>query len=157
MPLNEEDEAKKIEIEKATQAALSETAVWFGEFLSARAKGVDAETFMLTSAASLTVRADGNYGKAAHTGGEDFRVIRGYQGKRDGLILVFEPVMASAYTEMEMPLTVAVKELSGFDAVVKEAELDKRIESISHAKLKAREELANAERQTAYGKDYGGW
>lgn len=146
------EEEKKIQIEKDNQEALSEAAVWLGDELKKRG-----ETYMLSEALTLTVKADKGYQKAAHTGGEDFKVVRGYHGKRDGAILVFTPVMASNYTEMEMPVSKAQESLSGMEEALKEIGWAGRVKQIAAEKIKAREVLASAERQQAYGDNYGGW
>lgn len=146
------EEEKKIQIERDNQEALSEAAVWLGDELKKRG-----DTYMLSEALTLTVKADKGYQKAAHTGGEDFKVVRGYHGKRDGAILVFTPVMASNYTEMEMPVSKAQESLSGMAEALREVGWSTRVKEIAAAKIKAREELANKERSQAYGNDYGGW
>jgi hypothetical protein len=73
------------------------------------------ESFMLTQVATLTVkRSNGQYSKVAHVGGEDFKLIRVYAVKREQLIYVFKPVMASDYEEMEMMESLAQASLQGF-------------------------------------------
>lgn len=146
------EEEKKLQIEKDNQEALVEAAEWLGETLNAA--GI---VYMLNEAASLTVKtAEKGYQKAAHVGGEEFKVVRGYHGKRDGAILVFTPVAASNYTEMELPVTKA-ECLSGLDDALRKVSWSSRVKQIASDKIKAREELANTERTQAYGNDYGGW
>ena len=146
------EEEKKLQIEKDNREALSEAAEWLGDTLKAANK-----VFMLNEPISLTVKtADKGYQKASHVGGEEFKVVRGYHGKRDGAILVFTPVAASNYTEMEMPVSKSHM-LTGLDDALRHVGWSKRVKEIAAAKIKAREELANKERSQAYGNDYGGW
>lgn len=146
------EEEKKAAIEKDNQEALTEAAEWLGEEL--KKAGV---VYMLNEAASLTVKtAEKGYQKAAHVGGEEFKVVRGYHGKRDGAILVFAPVAASNYTEMEMPVSKA-ECLSGLNEALRQLGWSKRVKEIAAEKVRAREALANSERTQAYGNDYGGW
>lgn len=146
------EEEKKLQIEKDNREALSEAAEWLGDTLKAANK-----VFMLNEPISLTVKtADKGYQKASHVGGEEFKVVRGYHGKRDGAILVFTPVAASNYTEMEMPVE-KTHALSGMAEALREVGWSTRVKEIAAAKIKASEELANKERSQAYGNDYGGW
>lgn len=150
-----EKEAQKIAIEKETMDSMRETAEWLGNELKNRAV-LNGETFMLNTAMSLTVKADGAYSRAPHTGGEDFEIIRAYFGKRDGVILVFKPVMASNYSEMELPLSKAPV-LTGVELAVKETGYEQRLADIGNHKMAEREKLANAEREKAYGDDFACW
>lgn len=146
------EEEKKLQIEKDNQEALVEAAEWLGEEL--KKAGI---LYMLNEPASLTVKtADKGYQKASHVGGEEFKVVRGYHGKRDGAILVFTPVAASNYTEMEMPVSKSHM-LTGLDEALRDVGWSKRVKEIAAEKVRAREELANKERTQAYGNDYGGW
>lgn len=147
-----EEEKLALQIEKDNLEALAEAAVWLGERLSATSDG-----FMLTEAMSLTVKSEKGYQKAAHTGGEEFKVTAGYHGKRDGAILVFTPVMASNYTLMEMPVAKAKEVLSGLPAALKTIGWDDRVKHITAEKNKARESLANTERQQIYGDNFASW
>lgn len=143
-------EEKQLQIEKDNQEALVEAAEWLGEELK-KASIV----YMLNEPLSLTVKtADKGYQKASHVGGEEFKVVRGYHGKRDGAILVFTPVAASNYTEMELPVSKA-ETLSGLPDALTKIGWSKRVKEIAAEKIKAREELANKERTQAYGNDYG--
>lgn len=146
------DEEKKLQIEKDNLEALAEAAVWLGDTLF----GIGT-TYMLNEAAQMTVKtAEKGYQKAAHVGGEEFKVIRGYHGKRDGAILVFAPVAASNYSEMELPVSKA-DSLSGLGEALRTIGWETRVKTIANEKVKAREALATVERQQAYGDDYGGW
>lgn len=146
------EEEKKLQIEKDNLEALTEAAEWLGDMLK-KANQI----YMLTDAASLTVKtADKGYQKASHVGGEEFKVVRGYHGKRDGAILVFTPVSASNYTEMELPVSKS-NILSGMDESLREVNWSGRVKQIAAEKIKAREAVANSERTQAYGDDYGGW
>lgn len=146
------EEEKKIQIEKDNQEALTEAAEWLGAQLAQIGNG-----YMLTEPSQLTVKSDKGYQKAAHTGGEEFKVVRGYHGKRDGAILVCKPVMASNYVEMEMPAAKAAEALSGVAGDLLAIGWENRVKEIATNKVKAREVLANAERKEAYGDDFGGW
>ena len=146
------EEEKKLQIEKDNLEALTEAAVWLGDTLKAKNS-----VYMLTEASQLTVKTpDKGYQKASHVGGEEFKVIRGYHGKRDGAILVFVPVSASNYTEMELPVSKA-HTLSQLEDDLLESGWKTRVKEIAAEKIKAREEIANTERSQAYGDDYGGW
>ena len=146
------EEEKKLQIEKDNQEALVEAAEWLGEEL--KKAGI---VYMLNEPLALTVKsAEKGYQKASHVGGEEFKVVRGYHGKRDGAILVFTPVAASNYTEMELPVSKA-EALSGMDEALRSVGWSTRVKQIASDKIKAREDLANKERTQAYGDNYGGW
>lgn len=143
---------KQREIERDTREALKEAAQWVGEELAKLG-----ESYMLVEAMQLAVKSDKGWAKAAHTGGEEFKPVSGYHSVRDGAVLTFAPVMASNYTMMEMPLSEAMKNLSGLDDVVRQIGYERRVEEIAKAKVKAREALATQAREDAYGQTYGGW
>lgn len=93
-------------------------------------------TFMLQTAESLTVRTERGYRKTPHIGGEDFAVKSAYVGKVKGIIMVFEPVMASDYKTMEMPFDECKEKLAGFDATVQRLGLGGKIEEITEVRRK---------------------
>lgn len=156
MSAKDQLEAKKA-IEKEHAEALAEAATWLGEELAKSDL-----TFMLVDAMSLTVKtsdpdAKHPYAKQPHTGGEDFKPVGAYVGKRDGIIIRFEPVMASNYTEMEMPLEVGKTKLSGLDVAVRRVGFEQKVAELAKERIAKREQLAAAERQANYGDDYGGF
>lgn len=120
--------------------------------------------FMLLEPLSLTVKranksGDG-YSKRAHTGGEEFRPLRCYAGKRGTLIYVFAPLAAADYMEMEMTESQAKKALSGFETWLKtvvDPELERaRREAQEAASIAAeREKLAGRTEYQELG--FGSW
>lgn len=114
------------------------------------------ETFMLGEPLQLTVlRRDGRYSKRSHIGGEDFKPIRAYIGKRGKLIYVFRPVMVSDYEHMEMEDSEACEKLTGFKDYIKHA-AGSEFERLNNETKRAaadraeREKLAGREEQYAH-------
>lgn len=158
MSAKEELEAKRA-IENEHAENLKAAAEWLGEELAK-----SEQTFMLVDSMSLTVvpkEHEGGvthkYAKQAHVGGEDFKPVRAYVGKRDGVIIVFEPVMASDYTEMEMPLEIGKQKLSGLEGEVRRIGFEAKLVELAKERIAKREALAAQERSTNYGDQYGGW
>lgn len=71
--------------------------------------------FMLGGPTTLTVvKKNGGYSKRHHIGGEEFKAVRCYVGKRPGLIYVFKPMDVTDYVEMEMGEAQAKSSLGDF-------------------------------------------
>lgn len=109
---------------------------------------------------SVTVKdARGQYKKIAASGDETFKLTAAYVGKRETLILVFQPLVltaAKSYRFMELDATEAIKHLDGvaeyLSAVAAKA-MQPEIEA-------AKEEAAAARKREveAYGEsEYGTW
>lgn len=93
-------------------------------------------TFMLQTAESLTVKTQRGYRKTPHIGGEDFSVKDAYVGRVKGIIMVFEPVMASDYQTMEMPFDECKEKLAGFEVTVNRLGLGGKVEEITEVRRK---------------------
>jgi hypothetical protein len=148
---------------EAEDASLDHLAEAITNNIVARPPGKD--TFMLAEPLQLTVKkankpGDG-YSKKPHIGGENFRPVRCYAGKRNKLIYVFKPIEVADYVEMEMDEAQAKKSLTGFEAFVKsitDFDVQRRLkEAQNQASLDAeREKLAD--RHEVYSdQGFGSW
>lgn len=73
----------------------------------------------LMSPDTLTVkRMNGVYAKIAHVGGEGFKPLRSYVGKRGKLVMCFAPLEAAEYVEMEMYVNDCYVHLTDFGSVM---------------------------------------
>lgn len=150
----EAEEATELDVLAEKITAAIETSV---------ASGVPQPTFMLTEPLSLTVKKkkDGNYSKRPHTGGEDFKVVRCYAGKRGKLIYAFKSVSVADYAEMEMEEAQAKKVLSGFEAWLKIMvgfELDRERREAQEKASLAAERSKLADREVKYAEQgFGSW
>lgn len=115
---------------------------------------------MLNEPHQLTVKkANGQYSKKAHIGGEEFIPLRAYLGKRGQIIYVFRPADAADYAELEVTEKEANELLDGFVAFMKKAP-DLREAMTSAKKIAAdaaeREKLAGKAEQYA-DLGFGSW
>lgn len=150
-------------MEEAEDASLEHLAETLTNNIVARPPGAD--TFMLMEPIQLTVKrankpGDG-YSKRPHIGGENFRPLRCYAGKRNKLIYVFKPLEVADYVEMEMDEEAAKKSLGGFTDFLKQItdfDLQNRLKNAQDkASLDAeREKLAD--RHEVYSdQGFGSW
>jgi hypothetical protein len=74
------------------------------------------QSFSLRTPTSLTVvKSDDSFSKVPGIGGEDFKPVRAYIGKKGAIICVFEPAtVTERYTAMEMPYSDCLNNLQGF-------------------------------------------
>lgn len=94
--------------------------------------------FMLGEPMQLTVKfADGRFSKKPHIGGEEFRCVDVYQGKKKSYIYVFKCVDATEYSTMEMTQSQAFEALEGFaHFILEELPLRPEMEGVRDAKQK---------------------
>jgi hypothetical protein len=91
----------------------------FADIMTSFLESEQSRRFMLAEPLALTVKKkDGSYSKRPHVGGEEFKVVRCYVGKRAGLIYVFKPVDVADYVEMEMSESQAKTSLNDFAAFI---------------------------------------
>lgn len=68
------------------------------------------ETFKLTAPISASIKLkDGQYRKTSFIGGEEFRIISSYVGKRGDIIVAFAPKSLVNYVQMELTLDEAMR------------------------------------------------
>jgi hypothetical protein len=60
-------------------------------------------------------RVNGTYHKVSHVGGEDFKPVEAYIGKRKRMLIKFQPLQAAEYAHMEMFVDDALAHMHGFD------------------------------------------
>ena len=121
-------------------------------------------SLMLTEPLTLTVKkankpGDG-YSKKAHTGGEEFQLVRCYAGKRGALIYVFKPLAVAEYVEMEMPEAQAKSALSGFETWMKgivDVEMERNRKDAQRASALKAEREKLADRTEKYGEEFASW
>lgn len=120
-------------------------------------------TFMLVEPVSVTIKkSDGKFGKRAMIGGETFRPVDCYVGKRKSLIHVFKPLQASDYATAELSHEDA-KKLFGhtFTEFIKAVDGGKFEEMNREANKLARDEeerIKNAGKAEQYSDlGFGSW
>jgi len=113
------------------------------------------KTFMLSEPMTVTVsKADGSFSKRPMIGGESFRPVNCYVGKRKKLIFVFSPAQVSDFSQMEMIETEAVKAFGlAFMALVNAANGGEIKNILSDAK-KAASAAAEAKKNEGKFKQY---
>lgn len=118
-------------------------------------------SLMLTESCMLTVKSSSRgYSKKAHTGGEEFKPVNCYVGKRGSIIYVFKPLAVADYQFMEMPESQACEALSGFVAWHKgvvDFELGRDVESAKAAAALEAERKNIERRSEVYGEDFASW
>jgi hypothetical protein len=120
------------------------------------------ETFMLGEAMSLVVKKpDGSYSKRPHIGGEDFRVVRCYIGKREKLIYVFRALEVTDYAEMEMDEAQANRAMAGFGTYIREiggADFELLKKNAMKKLATEAEKIKNAGKEAQYAElGFGSW
>jgi hypothetical protein len=120
------------------------------------------ETFMLGEAMSLVVKKpDGSCSKRPHIGGEDFRVVRCYIGKREKLIYVFRALEVTDYAEMEMDEAQANRAMAGFGTYIREiggADFELLKKNAMKKLATEAEKIKNAGKEAQYAElGFGSW
>lgn len=114
----------------------------------------------LNAPESLTVSIPGKgYSKASHLGGECFSAVSAYVGKRNNIIVRFEPRNVVAYAHMEMSTQDAIVKLNGFDEVARncvEGGLIQRLADLSPEASKNSEMTALRDRLSD-NPSFGSW
>lgn len=166
------DAAKKLmEVEKLNaeleEGSLNEASMEsFVKWLHAKCReeaekpnSVLAQTFMLNGPMSLTVcRANGDYRKLSHIGGEDFCADGAYLGKRGQIILRFAPVMASDYQYAEMSLKEAMSNFAEFTGWFALIGASRRLSEIKEKEVQEKERKENEKRFGHYEDiGFGSW
>ena len=157
------DEMIDEHMEEAEDASLEHLAEAITNNIVARSPTLD--VFMLTEPLQLTVKrankpGDG-YSKKPHIGGENFRPLRCYAGKRNKLIYVFKPMEVADYVEMEMDEEAAKRSLGGFEAFVKsitDFDVQRRLKDAQDkASLAAEREKLAARHEIYSEQGFGSW
>lgn len=155
-----DDAVKEVEAEDASLDHLAQT-ITNGIVVRPLTK----YSFMLMEPMQLTVKrankpGDG-YSKKPHIGGENFRPLRCYAGKRNKLIYVFKPLEVADYVEMEMDEETAKRSLSGFEAFLKEVtdfDVQRQLKDAQNKASLAAEREKLADRHEVYSdQGFGSW
>lgn len=148
---------EKKEVEKMAEASdeLKKLVEMMNEYFTIN----DNPPVTLNQPASLTVKKkDGTFSKSAHIGGEEFKVVGAYLGKRGDVIITFVPYGPTPYAFMEMPIKEARTGMTGFNEVANRAcdgDLGAKMKEINKAKADEKEAKANAGKSEQYAE--AGW
>lgn len=116
---------------------------------------LETPTFTLSAPASLTVlKEDNNYSKQAHIGGEEFKAVSAYVGKRGAIICVFTPVAVERYTQMEMPYNDCVTSFRGFRSHATDVGATGKLAIVTDAKKRIAQAIELEEKSKVYA-DFG--
>ena len=119
------------------------------------------ETFLLSGPATLTVKkgedSASGYSKVPHIGGEDFKPVSAYMGKRGNPIFIFKPVMASGYSFMEMSEKDARAQLVGFKEYLSEIDYYDFMTEYGRRLTKIKDGKAIEAKGEQYSGEFGSW